>query len=39
VVQPRVTAPGSRVQWIDDGPPATISKPIGGSRFYRAIAN
>ncbi len=34
---PAVTGTGSRVQWIDDGPPKTISPPVNGSRFYRVL--
>ena len=35
-VQPFVTAPGDRVQWLDQGPPATLSLPgPAGLRFYR----
>jgi len=37
--QPAVTAPANRVQWIDDGPPKTISRPADeNARFYRVIA-
>ncbi len=37
--QPSITAPANRVQWIDDGPPKTISRPADqNSRFYRVIA-
>jgi hypothetical protein len=37
---PSVTAGATRVQWYDDGPPKTASKPLsGGSRFYRVILN
>lgn len=34
---PSIVAPATRVQWIDSGPPKTISHPTnsGGSRFYR----
>src|SRR5262249_38038419 len=36
--QPPIVAPANRVQWIDDGPPKTISPPAGeNSRFYRVI--
>ena len=36
--QPIVTAPANRVQWIDDGPPKTLSPPISvASRFYRVV--
>jgi hypothetical protein len=35
---PIITAPANRVQWYDDGPPKTESKPTTiGSRFYRVI--
>jgi len=35
---PIITAPANRVQWYDDGPPKTESKPSSiGSRFYRVI--
>jgi hypothetical protein len=37
--QPSIVAPADRVQWIDEGPPKTISKPVdSSSRFYRVIA-
>ncbi len=36
-VVPTITAPANRVQWYDDGPPKTQSKPTSGSRFYRII--
>ena len=37
---PSITAGGTVVQWFDDGPPKTLSKPLsGGSRFYKVIAN
>jgi uncharacterized repeat protein (TIGR01451 family) len=37
---PLVTAPADRLQWIDYGPPGTISSPASASyRFYRVIAN
>jgi hypothetical protein len=35
---PGITASASITQWHDDGPPKTVSKPGGGSRFYRVIA-
>ena len=36
---PIITAPANRVQWYDDGPPKTESKPTTiGSRFYRVMA-
>ncbi|MDB6125532.1 MAG: hypothetical protein JWQ71_4525 [Pedosphaera sp.] len=34
---PIITAPSNRVQWYDDGPPKTESKPTPGSRFYRIM--
>jgi hypothetical protein len=35
---PAVTAPADRVQWLDDGPPKTVSRPSSlGSRFYRVF--
>ena len=34
---PGVLGTGSRVQWIDDGPPKTILQPANGSRFYRVF--
>jgi hypothetical protein len=37
-VSPFILAPNTRVQWLDDGPPKTESKPAGaGSRFYRVF--
>ena len=37
-VVPSIVAPANRVQWYDDGPPKTESKPFTvGSRFYRVI--
>ncbi|HXD01545.1 MAG TPA: DUF11 domain-containing protein [Verrucomicrobiae bacterium] len=38
--QPVVVAPADRVQWIDDGPPGTVSAPTNvGSRFYSVLLN
>jgi len=38
--QPSIVAPADRVQWIDDGPPKTVSRPASvTSRFYRVIQN
>jgi hypothetical protein len=38
--QPSVVAQGDRVQWFDDGPPKTVSRPASvGARFYRVIQN
>lgn len=35
-IQPLVLAPGSWVQWLDQGPPATLSSPADAPvRFYR----
>ncbi|MBM3847746.1 MAG: DUF11 domain-containing protein [Verrucomicrobia bacterium] len=37
-VQPSFIAPGSRVQWIDGGPPKTISPPTASpARYYRVL--
>jgi len=36
--QPTITATANRTQWIDSGPPKTISVP-GSSRFYRVRQN
>ena len=35
---PTIAAATDRVQWYDDGPPKTESKPTAGNRFYRVIA-
>lgn len=38
--QPPILAPADRVQWIDGGPPKTVSRPAdAASRFYRVILN
>ena len=38
--QPVVVAPADRVQWIDSGPPKTISSPAdASSRIYRVLLN
>jgi len=38
--QPAIAAPADRVQWIDQGPPKTVSRPASASaRFYRVIQN
>jgi hypothetical protein len=35
---PAITASGNRIQWLDDGPPKTESKPgMIGQRFYRVF--
>jgi len=37
-VQPAIAGNGSRMQWIDDGPPKTESRPRATSmRFYRVV--
>jgi len=36
--QPVIVAPATRVQWIDNGPPKTVSHPTNTSaRFYRVL--
>ena len=37
VVVPGVDGTGHALQWIDNGPPKTISPPVQGSRFYRLL--
>jgi uncharacterized repeat protein (TIGR01451 family) len=40
IAQPNIIAPADRVQWIDDGPPKTVSPPASeASRFYRVRKN
>jgi uncharacterized repeat protein (TIGR01451 family) len=40
IAPPAIVAPANQVQWIDYGPPATMSLPAnGGARFYRVFAN
>lgn len=36
-VEPAVTAPANRVQWVDDGPPKTASHPRSAPRRYYRI--
>jgi hypothetical protein len=37
-VEPAVTAPANRVQWVDDGPPKTASHPgTVPQRYYRVV--
>ncbi|HEY6169400.1 MAG TPA: HYR domain-containing protein [Verrucomicrobiae bacterium] len=37
-VVPSIVAPANRVQWLDDGPPKTESKPgVSPARFYRVF--
>jgi uncharacterized repeat protein (TIGR01451 family) len=38
--QPSIVAQANRTQWIDDGPPKTVSSPTNtSSRFYRVLLN
>ena len=37
IAQPNVIAPADRVQWIDNGPPKTVSIPSSGARYYKVI--
>jgi uncharacterized repeat protein (TIGR01451 family) len=40
IAPPAYIAPGNRVQWLDYGPPATVSAPTNSSqRFYRVYLN
>ena len=40
IAPPAMVAPANAVQWIDYGPPATVSAPAGrGARFYRVFLN
>jgi uncharacterized repeat protein (TIGR01451 family) len=40
IALPVITAPANRVQWLDYGPPATLSAPTNSSaRFYRVYLN
>ncbi len=40
LAQPTLVAPGSKVLWLDDGPPKTLSAPTSvSSRYYRVIHN
>lgn len=34
---PGVVGTGSRMQWIDNGPPRTATPPTNGTRFYRVV--
>jgi hypothetical protein len=37
---PSIAAPANEVQWIDYGPPTTVSAPTNASaRFYRVFLN
>jgi uncharacterized repeat protein (TIGR01451 family) len=37
IAPPAVSSSANRIQWLDYGPPATISAPANGSRYYRVI--
>ena len=39
IVVPSIVSPANDIQWIDYGPPATLSKPGSGMRFYRVFQN
>jgi uncharacterized repeat protein (TIGR01451 family) len=40
IAPPAIVAPANEVEWIDYGPPTTVSVPAnGGARFYRVLAN
>ncbi len=39
IAPPAIVAPANAVQWDDYGPPATVSFPGSGSRFYRVYQN
>jgi uncharacterized repeat protein (TIGR01451 family) len=40
IAPPSIVAPANEVQWIDYGPPATVSAPTNASsRFYRVLLN
>lgn len=40
IAPPSITAPANEVQWIDYGPPATVSAPTNSvARFYRVYLN
>ena len=40
IAPPSIVAPANQVQWIDYGPPTTVSAPpAAGARFYRVIQN
>jgi hypothetical protein len=40
IAPPSIVAPANRVQWIDYGPPTTVSAPTNTSmRFYRVFEN
>lgn len=39
IAPPSITALGTRLQWVDYGPPTTISLPTNTARFYRVFQN
>jgi hypothetical protein len=39
VAFPSVVGTGSRVQWIDNGPPKTATPPTNQHRFYRVLTD
>ena len=39
IAVPSIVAPANDIQWLDYGPPATLSKPGSGMRFYRVFQN
>jgi hypothetical protein len=40
IAPPSIVAPANDVEWIDYGPPTTVSAPSGASnRFYRVFLN
>jgi uncharacterized repeat protein (TIGR01451 family) len=40
IAPPTIVAPANRTQWIDYGPPTTVSAPVNSSaRFYRVYQN
>jgi hypothetical protein len=39
VALPSILGTGSRMQWLDNGPPKTISQPTNGARFYRVLSD
>jgi len=39
IAPPSIVAPANRTQWIDYGPPTTVSAPTNAARFYRVFQN
>ena len=39
IAPPSIIAPANRLQWIDYGPPTTVSLPTNTARFYRVFQN